>query len=206
MNHLQRRKLGRMTQVGLTWNAEEIEYLKDSVGHTKVSTIAKNLGRSNEGVSLKMKRLNINHSKGQTGLLTIHELATILGVDRKTVEGWVFRHRLPCKMRVTKEKRTFYLICSEKFWKWAENHKDKVQFSDIEPYVLNPEPSWVNRERRMERDQSLSKKRKYQTWTTKEDEQLICLRETGMTYPKIGEYMNRSAISVERRYKRVKGQ
>ncbi|WP_170138899.1 helix-turn-helix domain-containing protein [Oceanobacillus chungangensis] len=191
--------------MSLAWSAEEVEYLKDCAGNTKISTIANNLGRSSEGVTIKMKRLNINHTKKQMGMVTIHELAAILGVDRKTVEGWVIRHRLPCKMRVTKEKRTFYLIDAEEFWKWAENHKDKVQFSDIETHVLNPEPGWVNQERRKEREQSLSKKRKYQMWTTKEDEQLIRLRESGLTYRKIGEAMNRSAISVERRYKRVKG-
>ncbi|RKQ32534.1 hypothetical protein [Oceanobacillus halophilus] len=73
----------------------------------------------------------------------------------------------------------------------------------IEPHVLAPEPAWVNQERRREMDQSLTKKKKYKTWTTKEDRELVRLREEGLTYKKIGEMMNRSAISVERRYKRI---
>ncbi|RKQ28167.1 helix-turn-helix domain-containing protein [Oceanobacillus halophilus] len=90
--------------MGMIWSNEEIEYLKDDAGFVKMSTIAKNLGRSFDSVQIKMKRLNINHTKSQTGMLTMHELATILGVDRKTVEGWVHRHGLPCKKKVTKEK------------------------------------------------------------------------------------------------------
>ncbi|WP_156291258.1 sigma-70 RNA polymerase sigma factor region 4 domain-containing protein [Oceanobacillus salinisoli] len=189
--------------MGMTWSNEEIEYLKDGAGFVKVSTIAKNLGRSYQSVNLKMKRLNVYNTKTQTGMLTMHELATIIGVDRKTVEGWVIRHGLKCKKRVTKEERTFFLISPEDFWEWAEDHKEKVQFTDIEPHILAPEPLWVNQERRNEMDQSLKKKKKYQAWTTKADKELINLRKEGLTYKKIGEIMNRSAVSVERRYKRI---
>jgi len=187
----------------MSWSNEEIEYLKDGAGFTKVSTIAKNLGRSYQSVILKMKRLNVYNTKTQTGMLNMNELANILGVDRKTVEGWVVRHGLKCKRRVTKEEKAFFLISPEDFWDWAESHKEKVQFTDIEPYILAPEPSWVNKERRKELENSLKKKRKYQAWTTNADKELLKLREEGLTYKKIGEIMNRSAISVERRYKRI---
>lgn len=50
------------------------------------------------------------------------------------------------------------------------------------------------------------KKRKYQMWTTKADKELLTLRANGLTYKEIGKIMNRSAISVERRYKRMNNQ
>lgn len=187
----------------LAWTNEEIEYLKEEAGFVKVSTIAKNLGRTYESVSLKMKRLDLFRTKSLLGMVTMHELSKIVGVDRKTVEGWVTRHGLPCMKRVTKEKRTFSLISPEDFWKWAENNKEKVQFNNIEPHILPPEPSWVSQERKREMEHSLKKKRTYQTWSTKEDLRLLELREEGLTYKKIGEIMNRSVNSVERRYKRI---
>ncbi|MFA1822262.1 DNA-binding protein [Virgibacillus oceani] len=187
------------------WSKEEIQYLKDSVGTLKITTIAKNLGRSYVSVQLKMKRLNIYNTKIQSGLLTMNELAIILGVDRKTIEGWVVRHGLKYKKRVTKEKRQFSFISSEDFWEWAVKHKDKVQFKDIEPNLLVPEPSWVNLERKREFDQLIIKKRDYQVWSMREEQELLSLRKEGYTYKKIGEMMNRSSVSVQRRYSRLSG-
>lgn len=193
------------SKMGETWSKEEIEYLENEVGSVKVPTIARNLGRSKQSVQLKMKQLQIYNTKQQTGMLTMNELAHFIGVERKIVEGWVVRHGLKCKKRVTKEERTFFLIWPEDFWEWAKNHKDKVQFNDIEPDILAPEPAWVDQERRREYDFSLKKRKTYQTWTTKENHELIYLREEkALTYKEIGEIMNRSAISVERRYKRIR--
>ena len=67
---------------------------------------------------------------------------------------------------------------------------------------LLPEPDWVEEERK--KDRQIVKKRSYQHWTTKEDQRLLELRNKGFTYAGIGERMNRSFISVERRYKRIR--
>ena len=131
-----------------TWSKEEIEYLRDDADFVKGIHDSEKLGRTSQSVSLKMKRLQIYNTKQQTGMLTMNELAHLIGVDRKTVEEWAVRHGLKYKKRVTKEKRIFYLISPEDFWEWAKSHKDKVQFIDIEPDVLAPEHDWVDHERR----------------------------------------------------------
>ncbi|MFC2949347.1 helix-turn-helix domain-containing protein [Virgibacillus sediminis] len=190
--------------MGASWDQEAVEYLRDSVGMTKVSTIAANLGKSYTAVELKMKRMNLYHTKNQTGFLTMGELANILGVERNTVKGWMLRHEMPCHRKITKEKKKFYLIHPTEFWDWAKDHKEKIQFSDIEPHSLIPEPSWVNRERRREKELSLMKKRKYKSWTTLADRELLDLRQRGLTFNEIGEKLDRSPLSVERRYHRIK--
>ena len=99
------------------------------------------------------------------------------------------------------KSKSFYLIDPSNFWKWAGMHKEKVQFSNIEPQVLLPEPDWVDEERR--KDKQIVKKKVYKYWTTKEDQRLLELRKEGLTYAEIGQRMKRSATSVAHRYKRI---
>lgn len=184
------------------WNAKEIDYLQEHIGIHKIPTIAQTMGRSYTSVIIKMKRIGWSNTKLQTGFLTIGELAKVLRVDRNTIRWWIKRHGLPYKKRVTRQSKSFYLMDSSDFWVWAEKHKEKVQFSNIEPQALLPEPDWVDEERK--KDQHYVKKRSYQHWTIKEDQRLLELRKEGLTYVEIGQLMNRSSISIERRYKRIK--
>lgn len=183
------------------WNAEEIDYLKDHIGFYKMTTIAETMGRSLESIRVKMNRLGLSNTKLQTGLLTIGELAKLLKVDRNTIKWWIQKYDLPYKKKVTRESKSFYLIDSSDFWKWAKLHKNKVQFSNIDSRALLPEPEWVEEERR--KDQQVVKKKVYKFWTTKEDQRLLQFRKEGLTYVEIGKRMDRSSISVERRYKRI---
>lgn len=171
------------------------------MGLYKLTTIAQNLNRSYESVRVKMTRLYLSNTKVQTGYLTFHELATLLKVDRNTVKGWAENYNLPYIKKATRTSKYFYFVDPADFWEWAELHKDKVRFSDIDPHSILPEPKWVERERR--KDAYTTKKRRYQKWTTKEETLLIELRKKGLSYKEIGEQMGRTAISVERRYKRI---
>lgn len=183
------------------WKIDEIVYLEEHIGVYKIETIAKKMGRSLNSVVMKINRLGLANTKKQTGLITIGELARHLKVDRNTVKGWVQNHELPCTKKITRYNKRFYFIDPLDFWKWAEVHKDKVQFSKIEPRVLLPEPDWVEKER--QKDLQTDKKRVYKNWTTEEDKRLLELRNKGLTYKEIGKIMNRSAYSVEHRYKRT---
>ncbi|MFD2215026.1 MULTISPECIES: Myb-like DNA-binding domain-containing protein [Metabacillus] len=46
--------------------------------------------------------------------------------------------------------------------------------------------------------------RTYRHWTTKEDFRLISLRESGKRYKEIAAILNRTSISVEKRYRKLK--
>ncbi|MFJ7825458.1 helix-turn-helix domain-containing protein [Psychrobacillus sp. NPDC096623] len=188
------------------WISEEIDYLSENIGLQKVSTIAKNLNRSYDSVKVKMTRLGLSNTKLQLGYFTTGELANLLKVDRSTVRLWMKDHALPYKKRVTRESKSFYFIGPSDFWKWAEQHKDKVQFLAIEEQVLLPEPSWVEKERKKERDHQLIKKRRYRNWTIQEDRKLIALRSESLTFNEIAVKMNRTPTSVRNRYKRITSQ
>ncbi|WP_017756815.1 helix-turn-helix domain-containing protein [Calidifontibacillus oryziterrae] len=184
------------------WDVADIDYLKEYIGSQKITMIAESMGRSYESVRVKMNRLGMSNTKAQTGLLTIGELAKLLKVERNTVKGWVERHGLSCVKKITRRSKAFYLINPKDFWKWAEKHKDKVQFSNIEPRVIIPEPAWVEDER--QKDQFVCKKRVYKYWTTMEDRLLLELRNNkNLSFAEIGQKMNRSSVSVARRYSRI---
>lgn len=183
------------------WKTEEVNYLQDTVGMYKLTTIAQKLNRSFDSVTMKMNRLGLSNTKMQTGLITLGELAKHLKVDRNIVAWWAQKHNLPSIQKVTRRSKKYYLIDPADFWKWAKKNKDKVQFSDIDPFTILPEPDWVAEERK--KDNQTSKKRSYRTWTTIEDQKLLELRESGYTFKKIGERLNRSINSVEHRYKRI---
>jgi hypothetical protein len=185
------------------WNNEEIEHLKEFIGQHKVTTIAQYLDRSYESVRVKMTRLGLSNTKMQTGYITIGELSRHLKVERNTVKCWAKNHNLPFVKKTTRKSRSYYFIHPKSFWKWAETHRELVQFSSIEHQVLLPEPGWVNKERKKEMEDKIIKKKAYKPWTTKEDQKLLQLRGQGFTHKEIGHRLNRSATSIARRYSRI---
>lgn len=188
----------------MIWTNKEIEYLKEHIGTYKITTIASNINRSYDSVVAKLHRLGLSsNTKMYTGLLTLGELSNILKVDRNTVKNWAENYGLPSIKRTTRRLKNFYFIDPTDFWLWSEKNKEKVQFSNIDPQILLPEPDWVDTERRKEKDSQILKKRSYKTWTTKEDIILVDLRHQGLSYKKIGELMERSPDSVAHRYKRL---
>ncbi len=47
------------------------------------------------------------------------------------------------------------------------------------------------------------KKREYRHWTTLEDRKLMDLRNQGFRFREIGKMLNRTAISVEKRFRKI---
>ena len=182
------------------WNQEEINYLYENVGEVKLNTIAKNLNRPIQGVQLKMKRLKIGNTKEQLGLFTMGSLARVLNVDRTTVKHWVTYYGLPVTKKRTCKTRVFYFIDPNQFWIWAFGHQDRIDFSKIEVNAIPPEPEWVNA---LRYQKSKIKGNHYRSWTTKEEKMVLELRSQGQTYKSIGEILDRTPISIERKYKRL---
>ncbi|WP_449537616.1 DNA-binding protein [Ferdinandcohnia sp. Marseille-Q9671] len=180
-----------------TWTYEEIEFLKDHVGRMKISTIANQLDRTETAVELKIKRLGLSNTKSFTGQLTMHELATLLKIDPKSVKLWIDNHGLKYTKKATRNTRKFYFIKPEDFWGWAKNNKDRVDFSKIERNAIVPEPDWVEGER------SKRKRVNYRAWTTVEINSMIELVATGTPFSDIGKRLNRSSISIQRKYQRM---
>ncbi|MFT4417012.1 DNA-binding protein [Fredinandcohnia humi] len=179
------------------WTYEEIEFLKDNVGRMKIATISRQLDRTETAVELKIKRLGLSNTKSFTGQLTMHELATLLKIDPKSVKLWIDNHGLKYTRRATRNTRKFYFIKPEDFWEWAKNHKERIDFSKIERQSIVPEPAWVDGER------SKQRRVNYRAWTTVEIHSMIELISTGTPFSDIGKRLNRSPISIQRKYQRM---
>lgn len=182
------------------WTQEEIDFLKENIGVLKLSTIAKRLGRSYEAVSIKLKRLGMANTKNLTGMMTMGELARHLHVDRNIVKRWVDLYGLPCTVKVPRLSKKFYFIDTIHFWQWAEQNKERIDFSKIEEHAILPEPSWVKKERL--KDIHAKKKRVYKKWTTKEYKLMMQMREKGCTYSEIGKTLGRTPECIRVQFTR----
>lgn len=183
------------------WSTEEINYLKETIGHRSISDIALKLCRSEIAISEKAKRLGLGETKSLTGRVTSGELARLLTVDRNTVMTWVNKFGLPAVQKVTAIKKQYVLISPEEFWSWASEHREKIDFRKLEKNSFPPEPQWAE----TERQHPSHVQRKYQHWKTSEDAKLASLIDQGLSYEDISNIMNRTQYSVERRYHRIKG-
>ncbi|TCT19964.1 helix-turn-helix protein [Melghiribacillus thermohalophilus] len=185
------------------WTKSEINYLKNNVGKLSIPTIAKNLERTETSVEMKMKKLGLDHTRIQSGLITMGELARLLKVDRNTVKSWVDNHGLKCIKRITRKHKKYYLLDPVEFWNWADGNRDKIQFSQIEPHSIPPEPDFVEEERRKEIQGGIEKYRVYRFWTVKEEKKLQELKKKGYKNSEIATILNRSSISVQRKLSRI---
>lgn len=180
------------------WTREEERYLVEQVGVSMVPNIAKRLNRSIYSVEVKMKRMGVYHTRNQVGMTTMGELAKLLGVDRNTVKLWADRDNLPYMKKKTKHEKTFYFIDLVDFWNWANVNRAKIDFSRIDRHALPPEPDWVDPLRKEARLVN------YRLWTTKEEQILLSKIQAKKPLEAIAKDMNRSIISIARKYERLK--
>ncbi|WP_442637672.1 DNA-binding protein [Rossellomorea marisflavi] len=182
------------------WTDSEIDYLKENVGYRRVADIAQTLNRTETAVMLKFKRLGIGKTKNVAGRVTCGELASLFSIDRNTVKSWVNKHGLPANRKVTSLKMRYNLISPEEFWEWAYHNRERMDFQKLEKNALPPEPEWVASERM----NPTYKKRQYRDWTTNEDTLLASYIDQGLSYREIGIRLNRTELSVSKRYSRIK--
>jgi hypothetical protein len=90
---------GRVGVLGLArekpaeWSPEEIARLEQMLPRYSVQYIARRLGRSANGIAVKIKRLHLSR-RVRDGWYTKNEASEILGVDPKTVQCWINRGEL----------------------------------------------------------------------------------------------------------------
>jgi len=185
------------------WTDEEIAYLKESVGDLQVKSMALKLGRTQNSVINKLKRLGLANTREHNDGIPIGQLSRMINVDRTIIQNWVERHGLKASRKITRSKKRFWFVTPQDFWVWAEQNKDKVKFSDIPYRTLVPEPDWVNDERK--KDWNADKRQPYKQWTLNEVEHMIHLRDhEGLTFKQIAHKLGRTEHSIARKYHREK--
>lgn len=187
---------------GRYWTKEEDEYILEKAGKLKPQTMADKLDRSFAAVECRMYFLGVSNAKRTTGKLTAHELSNILGVDAKQIYNWIKKFGLKSEYRVVREKAKFHLIDPVDFWKWADENRFRLNFSNIEPKSIMPEPGWVEEQRKV--DFHDVPKRRHARWTKEEDSRLINLFRLDMSKSDMAKDLKRAESAIQRRISTLK--
>lgn len=110
------------------WTEQEIIYLKSRYLKQPVSVTAKKLNRTEYSVKRKAIKIGLKHYC--TDYLSAKLLAKCFVVDTTVPIRWIEKLGLPAK-KVVCETQTRYLIDPDDFWKWAEEYKDKINWTNF---------------------------------------------------------------------------
>lgn len=185
------------------WTPDEEAYLQDKWGTLSVSTIAKNLGRSIDAVTVRRQRLGLGAHLASDVRISTNQLMIALyqtgtGNSNYTLHKLI-REGLPVKMHKVKTK-SFRVIDIDEFWKWAEDHKNLLDFSRFEEYSLGKEPDWVKVKRKADFEKLQSQGAHNEVWTNAIDQKLKrMLSQHKYTYRDLSKELNRSEGAIKRR-------
>lgn len=113
------------------WNDDEIQFLRDSMGHLTEAEIAALMRRSSMGVHLKRERLGIPATSKTPGWLSVEQARKKLGMkDGRPVAGWVRKglvkgHSLggPRKICMVYEISLRRFVVNPMNWSWFERER-----------------------------------------------------------------------------------
>ncbi|MFR3687048.1 MAG: hypothetical protein ACLTXM_18665 [Enterococcus sp.] len=180
------------------WTQEETCYLQDHYGVLTLATLSAQMNRSEAAIKNKVVRLKIGRWYHNLEGITLNELANALGIWYTTANNWYKNYGLPAKLKRF-DKDYFHVVKIEEFWRWAEKHKNMIEWDKCEKHILGAEPEWVDEARKakvLERDRS----KKKTAWSKDEDEKLLwMLKQHKFTYPQISEELGRTHGAVKRR-------
>lgn len=183
------------------WTQEELNFLQESWGVLKRSTIAKKLARSVNAVMIKAQRLGLGDPLTHIDGITISQLSQQLNTHYGIVKNWINKYGMPARQKTVACEMKVWIISYLDFWKWAEQNKQMLDFSRLERLALGPEPEWVEVKRRADQIKKFHVPKPHNTpWSKDEDAKLIwMLNQHKYTYPEIAKELKRSQGAVKRR-------
>lgn len=184
------------------WTKAEENYLQDKWGTVSIKGLAKALGRSENAVVVRARRLGCGaHLAGDTRV-SLHQLMLAIygGVNMGSyTSNRLIREGLPVKWHIVKNNR-FRVIDIDDFWKWAEKNKSILDFSRFEKYTLGAEPDWVDIKRKADFEKLQKHGEHNAAWTSAEDNRLRYLLDKGTyTYTDLARELRHSEGAVKRR-------
>jgi predicted transcriptional regulator len=182
------------------WTPEEIECLETWYGNTPIHFLAKRVSkikgytRTEYAVKEKLVRMGLTNSKHESGKLSARELADLIGTTGHRVARWIKSGLLKGEKRATFKTKKIWLVKPEDFWHFAEENKDLLDFSKIEPFSIIPEPEWVEQARK----ESFYKypKKTYNRWTPDEDKLIEQYHKQGKNDDEIAQLLKRTPSAV----------
>ncbi len=183
------------------WTDEELTYLDEQWGSKSIAAIARNLGRSVNGVKIKAVRRGLGSHLHSGTCITFNELLKVLGQAsgyRERLRVWTEKG---LKIKTHKvDKCSFRVVDIEDFWKFAENNRDLFDFSRFEKNSLGIEPDWVDAKRKADTKKCRLVKTHNEAWTPAEDSELIrLLKMHRYGYAELEQRLRRTAGAIQRR-------
>lgn len=180
----------------------EIEYIRQHIEKQSIADIAKNLGRSTQGVASKVSELRKNNQIHESEYIYLYTLLKRLGYgpcgSDEYYIAWVKKRQLPTH-KIQKNKKAYQVVFIKEFWEWAYENQYTIDFSRLQKNALGPEPDWVQDKR--ERDKNHREEfQLYDKWTAEEDsrlEELILSRK--YNYREISLIMHRTECAIKKR-------
>ena len=183
-----------------SWTPTETEYLSENWGRISVKTIAAKLDRSINAVIVRKNRLGLGAFLDNGDYVTVNQLYKALGKTGGvgyTNTSWIENRGLPVKLRTVNDCK-FKVIHLDDFWKWADKHRNFIDWSKFEPLSLGAEPPWVKEQRKI----CHKTKSAFRTtpWTPDEDSRLhAMLKMHKFTVDEISKTIGRTAGAIQRR-------
>lgn len=189
-----------MNKKGKRWTQDDIDYLENAWGVYSIKTISKNLKRTVAAVKLKAGRIGLDDARNNYNGITISQLSKALNIHYGILMNWKKKYGFPVKEKVFAESMSVKVIGYEDFWKWAEQHKEMIDFSRMEENILGPEKDWVKVKRNADRIRKLHIPKPHNTpWTKREIGLLKGLIESGCSYPELQRHIQRTEGAIKRK-------
>lgn len=181
------------------WTISEIEYLENEWGSQSVPAIAKALDRTEIAITNKAWKLGLGRFTMSGDYITLYELFEALGYKAYTGTFKYFTNNgLPYRVQKVHNSKRVRVININSFWKWAEENKEIIDFSNTKENFLGKEPKWVAEKRKL--DFINPNKKSIRKWTKEDDERLIFMCNSGKySCHEIAETLNRSRQAISSR-------
>lgn len=180
------------------WPQEEVNYLMDNWGVISISSLGKNLNKSENAVMIKAQKLGLGAFLESGEYVTANQLFKAIGRNGAwtyTLNQWN-KKGFPLKKKKVLNN-SFKIVYLEEFWKWAKEYRMHIDFNKFKENALGKEPAWVREQRKAD---IAFAKYKVTPWTSEEDNKLISLlRLYKYTYKEISMKLLRTEGAIKRR-------
>lgn len=172
----------------MEWTANEETYMERYYLSQPAKKTAEKLNRTIPSVKRKAAKMGLNH---YTSSFNAKAVANCFNVDISVIKRWIEKFGLPCK-KVRCDTQTRYIIDIATFWKWAEEHKDIINWSRYERLTMCPEPNWLE-----ETIKNYNTPKSRNRFTEQEVVSVKGMLHRGLNYKEIALQMGRSYYSIK---------
>lgn len=183
------------------WTIEEREYLMDAWGEIPVKQIARKLGRTPMGIIRTAEKLGLGGCVYSELYLTTGQASKMIGVDQTALLDWIQKGWLEAKSNPMRTSK-IYRIDLEIFREFLKNNPDRWNATRVHEDLFDREEAWFVA--KLKKDSTAVEKKKNSPWTIKEIALLVQWVKEGASYEEISTKLNRTRISVKRKWERVR--